>query len=342
LTDMVDQSEDPDAPKQLFQLCKTNAARSIFSSFIGIGVDFDVSVTTAISKVRGANYFCVFNEDEFCEMLRQNFVYNFFPAYFGVKLTISVPGVYQIAQVFGNPIAGHRDQKQGKDPIELWSPATHSHFPRSFRQHVRFLLLCQARGSVPRLPLVILGSIMNFLSPRVCCSFDIDTVFPSATDAVSGCPYGGAIVIQLQRNQEVTFDSKEESSDSVKAKVKVEYKDRQGESHVQHTTIDIRGLDPNQKDDSSKVSCFSSPAVHKAVLLQQFVFVLKQILTLAQVKTIDRQDLLSVEKFSSFFATHCDQLKDPSLKADQFLMGQFIQQLRDQQLRDANQKCCLQ
>lgn len=80
---------DPAQEVALFELLKEQAAIGVHISVIGLGVDFNADVTNRITRVKGANYFCVFSLEEFCKTLSQEFVFNFFPIAFDVQLRIS-------------------------------------------------------------------------------------------------------------------------------------------------------------------------------------------------------------------------------------------------------------
>ena len=81
LTDMCDTSEDSAGPAKLLQISNENSKIGIHASFIGVGVDFNTDVrfsllylnyltnvsqvTDKVTKVKGSNYFCILNEEEF-------------------------------------------------------------------------------------------------------------------------------------------------------------------------------------------------------------------------------------------------------------------------------------
>ena len=80
LTDMCDTSEDSAGPAKLLQISNENSKIGIHASFIGVGVDFNTDVrfpsstsrlkmfpqvTDKVTKVKGSNYLCILNEEEF-------------------------------------------------------------------------------------------------------------------------------------------------------------------------------------------------------------------------------------------------------------------------------------
>jgi len=276
-------------------------------------------------------------------MLRDRFVYNFFPSYFDVFLSVSVPETCEITSVFGNSFASssaaassassRSDIKTKSSPQlsalsatavppsahrEPWSPVTHSLFSPSFRNTVRFLLLCQQRRVIPRLPTTILSYILNFLSPRICVTFDLSTVFPSDVDQKSGFSIGGPVLLQFKRKetlaqkmeQKILEKIQDDDRDRTKqqkiippggaellleeerqkvikaketggAKFKVQYKDRAGTIRSWTSTVPIASsslFSSSSSSSSSLPDSFSSQATQKSVLLQQFVLTVRQFL----------------------------------------------------------------
>ena len=86
-----------------------NAANRIYTTFIGIGVDFNSSLAEQISKVKGANYYSVHSPREFRARVQDEFDYMVTPLVFNVNLSIYSKG-WRIEKVFGDPGA---DQSTG-------------------------------------------------------------------------------------------------------------------------------------------------------------------------------------------------------------------------------------
>ena len=55
---------------------QTNAASRIYTTFIGIGVDFNSQLVEAITKVKGANYYSVHSPAEFRQRMNDEFDYH--------------------------------------------------------------------------------------------------------------------------------------------------------------------------------------------------------------------------------------------------------------------------
>jgi len=83
-------------------MIKKNSERSIYTTFIGIGVDFNTELVEQITKVRGANYYSVHSSEEFMERMVDEFEYMVTPLVFDLELSLESDG-YEIKQVYGSP-----------------------------------------------------------------------------------------------------------------------------------------------------------------------------------------------------------------------------------------------
>src|SRR6056297_493108 len=88
----------------LLGMTKDNARDKIYSSFIGIGVDFNTELVEAITKIRGANYYSVHSPSQFKERMDTQFEYMVTPLVFDLNLTLEADG-YDIKKVYGSPEA---------------------------------------------------------------------------------------------------------------------------------------------------------------------------------------------------------------------------------------------
>jgi Ca-activated chloride channel homolog len=88
----------------LFNLLANNANNRIYTTFIGIGVDFNSSLIEQITKVKGANYYSVHSPRQFRDRVQDEFDYMVTPLVFNVNLSIYSKG-WRIEKVFGNPEA---------------------------------------------------------------------------------------------------------------------------------------------------------------------------------------------------------------------------------------------
>ncbi len=83
---------------------KGNADKKVYTSFVGIGVDFNTELIEQITKIRGANYYSVNSPSEFKKRMDEGFDFMVTPLVFNLKLTVDAPG-FKIQEVYGSPEA---------------------------------------------------------------------------------------------------------------------------------------------------------------------------------------------------------------------------------------------
>ncbi len=88
--------------KGLFGLVDSASKDGIYTTFIGIGVDFNNDLVEAISKTRGANYFSVHSDVEFAKRLDEEFNFMVTPLVFDLSLTLNSN---KIEAIYGTPDA---------------------------------------------------------------------------------------------------------------------------------------------------------------------------------------------------------------------------------------------
>jgi len=88
----------------LLGMLKTNADKKIYTTFIGIGVDFNTELVDYITKIRGANYYSVHSPRQFKERMDEEFEYMVTPLVFNLLLKLDATG-YKIDKVYGSPEA---------------------------------------------------------------------------------------------------------------------------------------------------------------------------------------------------------------------------------------------
>ncbi len=88
----------------LLGLLEENAEEGIYTTFIGVGVDFNTELVEKITKVRGANYYSVHSASEFEERMDEEFEFMVTPLVFDLALRLDSPG-YRIEKVYGSPEA---------------------------------------------------------------------------------------------------------------------------------------------------------------------------------------------------------------------------------------------
>jgi Ca-activated chloride channel family protein len=88
----------------LLGITKGNAAGGIYTTFIGIGVDFNTELVEHIIKIRGANYYSVHSDGQFRERMDDEFEYMVTPLLFDLRLMLDARG-WEIEKVYGSPEA---------------------------------------------------------------------------------------------------------------------------------------------------------------------------------------------------------------------------------------------
>lgn len=78
-----------------------NSNNGIYTTFIGVGVDFNTKLIEKISNVKGANYYSVHNSNEFKERMGEQFEYMVTPLVFDLNLNLESEG-YKIDAVYGS------------------------------------------------------------------------------------------------------------------------------------------------------------------------------------------------------------------------------------------------
>jgi Ca-activated chloride channel family protein len=90
--------------ESLVSITERNAEDKIYSTFIGIGLDFNTDLVESLTKVRGANYYSVHNNDDFKYRMAEGFEYMVTPLVFDLKLELQSEN-YEIEKVYGSPEA---------------------------------------------------------------------------------------------------------------------------------------------------------------------------------------------------------------------------------------------
>lgn len=85
----------------LYKKITDNVKDKIYTSFIGVGVDFNTKLTEKMSNVRGANYYSVHSSEEFNSILAENFDYMITPLIYDLDLTFKST-CYEIENVYGS------------------------------------------------------------------------------------------------------------------------------------------------------------------------------------------------------------------------------------------------
>ena len=75
----------------LLSILEENANEGIYTTFIGVGVDFNTELVEKITKIRGANYYSVHSASEFKERMDEEFDFMVTPLVFDLVLRLEAP-----------------------------------------------------------------------------------------------------------------------------------------------------------------------------------------------------------------------------------------------------------
>lgn len=92
---------------------------NIFTSFIGVGMDFDSDLITRLTKVRGSNYFSVIRDEDFKKTLNDDFNYIVTPLCFDVYVSMQ-SSKYEIERTYGSEYDFKgKDEDKGDEVNEM-------------------------------------------------------------------------------------------------------------------------------------------------------------------------------------------------------------------------------
>jgi Ca-activated chloride channel family protein len=86
----------------LLGITRENADQGVYTTFIGIGVDFNTELIEHITKIRGANYYSVHSAEQFEQRMDDEFEFMVTPLVFNLRLTLEADG-WEIEKVYGSP-----------------------------------------------------------------------------------------------------------------------------------------------------------------------------------------------------------------------------------------------
>ena len=84
----------------LRKLMEDNAKQGVYTSFIGVGLDFNTEVVKNITDVKGANYYSVSSEKEFKARMGDEFEFMVTPLVFDLNMDLESNG-FEIEKVYG-------------------------------------------------------------------------------------------------------------------------------------------------------------------------------------------------------------------------------------------------
>ena len=85
-------------------MLEDNAGANHYTTFVGMGLDFNADLVDRITAIEGANYYSVHSADEFERRMGEQFDYMVTPLVFDLSLELDAEG-YDIRQVYGSTAA---------------------------------------------------------------------------------------------------------------------------------------------------------------------------------------------------------------------------------------------
>jgi len=95
----------------LFDVVQKNAEKCIYTTFIGIGVDFNTNLVSLISTIRASNYFSVNSSKEFKKQMDEEFDYMVTVNVLDASIDVE-SNSWEAERVFGSP--GYEIPKKGR------------------------------------------------------------------------------------------------------------------------------------------------------------------------------------------------------------------------------------
>ncbi|MFP4177095.1 MAG: vWA domain-containing protein, partial [Candidatus Brocadiia bacterium] len=90
--------------ERLGKMFENNAEEGIYTTFVGMGVDFNTELVETVNKTRGANHYAVHSPGEFRNRMDRDFEFMVTPLVFDLQLNLEAEG-YSIEKVYGSPEA---------------------------------------------------------------------------------------------------------------------------------------------------------------------------------------------------------------------------------------------
>jgi Ca-activated chloride channel family protein len=83
---------------------EANAEKEVYSTFVGVGVDFNTEIIDSITSIEGANYYAVHSPEQFRERMGEQFDFMVTPLVFDLSVELAGDG-YEIEKVYGSTAA---------------------------------------------------------------------------------------------------------------------------------------------------------------------------------------------------------------------------------------------
>lgn len=93
-------------------ITKSSADKKIYTTFVGIGIDFNTRLISQLSSIRGQNYLSVKSAKEFKKQMDEEFDYLVTPIVFNADVAIQNNSSWKPVRAYGSP--GNEIPSQGK------------------------------------------------------------------------------------------------------------------------------------------------------------------------------------------------------------------------------------
>ena len=225
---------------ELLGLCKQFVEKSnvpVYSTFIGVGIDFNTDLVKFISNVKGCNYYSVDTNEKFLRQFVDEFELMVTPLVFNLKLKVNAEGnSCYIDKVYGT----------GDENDDNFNNKSNNNENNENKENKENNASCE---------------VMN-----------IGTLFPSKSNENNEIK-GGVILLKLKKKKQQPQNGREKDS-VVNLEVHLEYTDIDGKKHVSNefVTLDNNVNNKNTKD----LIHFDNNGIRKAILLSKYVSLLKE------------------------------------------------------------------
>lgn len=91
----------------LMDLVEKSAKKNIYTSFVGVGVDFNTELIEKLGTVTGANYYSVHNEEEFEKQMGEDFDFMVTPLVFDLNLDFESKD-YTLEAIYGTDVENNK------------------------------------------------------------------------------------------------------------------------------------------------------------------------------------------------------------------------------------------
>ena len=288
----------------------TNSLMRIYTTFIGIGIDFNTRLIEYISGLRGANYFCVNSRNDFIYQMadKQQFDCMVTPLIFNLKLSLNLNN-WDIEAIYGgNDSKDNKNEfQQIEGKIELIKVATYF----ATIQRKRKVRLNTAKSKKDEHKEIVESK-------------------------------GGITLIKLKRRGEKSGSNEMEGKDDICdgndsdiIEVKLCYEDRNNNTFTNSQSVVFENSDSGYGYSIGSTHYFSNTGIRKAVLLSEYVKLIHNWVgfereTLKPLKDnklqVNRLWMKKLTKFKKHFENEMKHIQDESLTKEMKTLDLLINQ----------------